>query len=74
MTVNKRGSYTIEAAFVLPMILFSLAAMMIVGFRSAQKLGWELQEIRWESAAPREEALPRYVRTGQAAVEGFWEE
>ena len=71
---SRQGSYTVEAALVLPLILTVLVAVMGVGFRSAQALGLELQTVRQAYVQEEASEWPKWIRMGQAAVEGFGEE
>lgn len=68
------GSYTIEAAFLMPMVLTVLAMVIGLGFQSAGNTADRIREIRTEWQTRDSERLPSAVRAGQAAVSWLEEE
>ena len=71
---RRAGSYTVEAALVMPMILFVLAGTMGLGFRAAQELGTQIQTFQQRYMEEDYELWPEVLRKGQAVADGFWEE
>ena len=69
-----KGSYTIEAALVLPLILTVLAVVMGLGFQSAKVLGEEMQSFQQVYKEEMCTNWPEKIREGQAIVDGFGEE
>ena len=60
------GSLTIEASFLVPMILFCMAAVMILGLRQAGELAQEARAQKEEWLEAREDApeFPLILRGG----------
>ena len=65
-----RGSFTFEAALIVPMILFCLAAMMGAGFDQARLFMNDLDEREsvWEEEREEAPAFARIMRAGAEAA------
>jgi len=65
------GSLTIEASFLVPMILFCMAAIMITGLEQAGRLAQEArsQKEEWVEAQENAPEFPLILRGGAEAQE-----
>ena len=63
-SASLRGSFTLEASFVVPMILFCLAAMTAAGFDQARLFLNDVADLEsvWEEEHETEQSLARTVR------------
>ena len=68
---QRRGSLTIEASFIVPMILFCMAAVMISGLRQAGALAQEVrtQQAEWVDARGDVPEFPLILRGGNEVQE-----
>lgn len=66
-----QGSLTVEASFIVPLILFCMAAIMISGLRQGSSLAQEAraQQAEWVEARENIPELPLVLRGGAEAQE-----
>lgn len=74
MKMELRGSYTVEAALVLPLIFSAIAVVLVLGMKQASGMSAEMVQIREAWQMEGQINLPERLRIGQAAADLFGEE
>lgn len=74
MKTEIRGSYTVEAALVLPLIFTAFAAVLVFGMRQAGIVSDEIAAFQEEWRQQGRINFSERVRLGQAAADLFGEE
>lgn len=74
MKAEIRGSYTVEAALILPLIFTAFAAVLVLGMRQAETVSTEIAAFQEERRQQGQINFSERVRLGQAAADLFGEE
>lgn len=71
MKTELKGSYTIEAALILPLIFTAFAAVLMLGMKQAESVSDEIVRLREEWQMDKQINFSERLRIGQAAADLF---
>ncbi|MCI8514630.1 MAG: hypothetical protein HFI93_08430 [Lachnospiraceae bacterium] len=74
MKIEWKGSYTVEAALVLPLIFTAFASVLIFGMRQAGDVSAEMMRFKEEWRIEKRINFSERLRVGQAAADWLGDE